>query len=877
MYQRLLAFFIAMAILLCAGVAMAGTVDEVLTFGYTPERQRQGTVEGAASYQVYEHRGGESYSQPLILSGDRWGGDLAGKWLIITVEGNNLYGFITPEKEVPIEPSTEVKQLTPLWKVKLSGTTPTKSHPTYHEYNGRKYIYIGTYTNQLNIIDITDFKTVFQNNLSNYQSQYITDVTSAPLVLTWKGPKTGKNHQVLVFTSGNTCKVFLITDPHEAGVTNDFYIDAASYGRTSSSPAPVNGGTGFAIGVDQGRSKGQLRIYYLDDILGETENGQVTLKSKTARVAKTTNAGLAASFSVHGDVIYFGDTQSNVYAFNTATNTQVWANKSCRGIFSNRSPAATETMIYFPAVGDKGKKGKLLAIDRATGKTEWVKDFDSRAQTAPAVLNFPNGPMVLEGTSKGDLFILAADGSPVQDEKLAPPINFENKYGSGIAGEISAVGDTAVLATQYGSIVIKLADINFQAISIDAGIPAGVKVKPGESYTGTAKFKYAGTEEVAWIGIGVFANSQYLRLIDENGNELPKLKFRKERNGPLFEMYYLQGLKPGEERIVAFDYTVPSSQLTLTAAINLNMEPVMIASGEATFEDNSVSISPLMDLQNLIAKITSHPESAPAGESITVAGQLTNEGTEPVNTTVRWSVNGNTVYEGPVTVDKTRDLSLPLSMPSSDASVVLEVNPGRNQPPGESSWADNRDSITINLAAARPQGGGDLTLTPNPARWWEMVTATLKPPAPTPPKGTLTSWSITSAKLTYPKKHPDWTFGHPLDPVGTVTVNMSTGGHASTVEFRQDWSNYGSNVYDIIEQRLIPGPTDYPITATYKIQYEYEYTIRHRDVDYWTDSDGNRHRDVDIWYETKTGSGTDTGTASAVLTVNGTSVLPRAH
>ncbi|WP_207641019.1 hypothetical protein, partial [Desulfofalx alkaliphila] len=51
----------------------------------------------------------------------------------------------------------------------------------------------------------------------------------------------------------------------------------------------------------------------------------------------------------------------------------------------NRSPALTGNTVYFPAVGQPGQRGKILAIDRNTHQTNWTVQFDSRAMTAPAV------------------------------------------------------------------------------------------------------------------------------------------------------------------------------------------------------------------------------------------------------------------------------------------------------------------------------------------------------------------------------------------------------------------------------------------------------------------------------------------------------------
>jgi hypothetical protein len=292
---------------------------------------------------------------------------------------------------------------------------------------------------------------------------------------------------------------------------------------------------------------------------------------------------------------------------------------------------------------------------------------------------------------------------------------------------------------------------------------------------------------------------------------------------------------------------------------------------------------------NLDVVITSYPEEVRQGKAITVTGELTSNSETPITTVVSWSVNGKKVFEGLVTVDKTRELNLPLSMPAGDTTVKVEVNPYRNQPASEITWEDNSDSITVKLAVAPRPGNGQLILTamsqagedlygeyhpsePRPAgtaKWTDTVTATLKPPAPNPPKGKLKSWSITSAKLTYPKRHPRFVFGNPLPPEGTTTVNMTTGGHTSTVSFREDWALDGTGIFSQIQDRLVAEtPKHYPISATYSIHYTYEYKIRHRSCH--TRSDGSRS--CHTWYETKTGSGTTGGTATAQLLVNGTGV-----
>jgi hypothetical protein len=209
---------------------------------------------------------------------------------------------------------------------------------------------------------------------------------------------------------------------------------------------------------------------------------------------------------------------------------------------------------------------------------------------------------------------------------------------------------------------------------------------------------------------------------------------------------------------------------------------------------------------------------------------------------------------------------------SGGCNLLAKINP--IDPPDDKDWSNNKKEIYVPPVQIKPgkgeltfqaysQGGPDIygnyippmPREPNTAKWTDTVKATLRPPAPVPPRGTLDWWKITSAKLTYPKKHPEFTFGHPLEPVGTVTIDMTPNGHEATAEFREDWSLNGAPIYDILEDRMIPGPTEYTITADYTIEYQYHYTE--------CDEDG-------CWTVTETA--TKSGSASGQLLVNGTGV-----
>ncbi len=860
---------IYMAVLILLSIAMPAfaqeypePVTDIETFGYSDERQRHSYVYGIGFHGYMQHLKGPSYSQPLILNsglihsgGDKWEeGRLKDRRVAVSIEDNVAYGLLLPKTDEP--PPAEPVELEELWSIKLSGNEPTKSDATYFEAdNGRKYLFVGTYSPYINIIDITDFE-----NAKPYKTKkctYATDITSAPLVMKWKG------HNILIASTGNTGNIVIITDPLKPE-SKEFYIKVGS-GRTSSSPTPVDGGKGFAVGLDG--AQGIMQVYYLDEILEEGPGGTVQQKSGTAHYQKNLPTGLPASFSSHGNKLYFGDKESRIYMFDTQTG-KLDANNShsAVGTFSNRSPAldVVNNQIIFPAVGRTGN-GAVVAVNCETGNTEWVQNFSGRAQTSPIVVTESGITQVWEGTSDGWLVkINAENGERFSAESFTEKLNID-EYAQGISGQISAVGPFMLASTEKGVKGYWLADyMNFQTVDLDPGIPEGEKAQPGQTYQGTATFRYdEGFYPQAYGNIGIFYGDEYLTLNDENGDEIEKVDFSFLGGGTT---HYI-GIDKGKEVIVYFDW-IAGNENTMTALINLNEYPVIQDYDEITIEDNKISITIPIDLENLKAQISECPVDARAGTKVNVIGTVINESGEPINTKIHWKVNGTIVDETEITIEDEKDVNLSFNMPDSDARVELEVNPGRNMPPDEMSWSDNKDSVTIDRLEDTSGGNSKLSFNPNPAKWWEMVTATLSPPKPTPPRGTITSWSISSAKLTYPKKHPDWTFGHPLDPVGTTTVNMSTGGHTSTVDFRQDWSNYGAEVYDVIDGRLIPGPTYYPISAEYKIDYTYKYKVRK------CSGSGENRRCRTV---TRTRSGSDSGTASAKILVDGTSRVPKAH
>ncbi len=258
--------------------------------------------------------------------------------------------------------------------------------------------------------------------------------------------------------------------------------------------------------------------------------------------------------------------------------------------------------------------------------------------------------------------------------------------------------------------------------------------------------------------------------------------------------------------------------------------------------------------------------------------------------------NGQSVTNDNLTSGDIKTYTFDWTAPESGETVLKGVI---DTPPLENKYSETTENDNIieetvfvrqppappstgNLSfQATSQGGKDIygeyispTNRPaNTAKWEDMVTATLKPPAPNPPRGTLKSWSITSASITIPVQHPQWSFNTPYAPVSKKTLNMTASGHTATAQFKEDWAIDGFNsgsgapgVYSHIEERIMADkPQPYTITATYAIKYTYEYKVRR------CSGSGENRRCRTV---TRTGSGTDSGTASANLLINGAGKVP---
>lgn len=210
----------------------------------------------------------------------------------------------------------------------------------------------------------------------------------------------------------------------------------------------------------------------------------------------------------------------------------------------------------------------------------------------------------------------------------------------------------------------------------------------------------------------------------------------------------------------------------------------------------------------------------------------------------------------------------------------------------DSNWSNNRAEAHIFVLQPPPlnpllnfqavsKGGQNaqgthvpsVSRTPNTARWSDTVAANFRAPGPPPPINrcySLKKWELRSATIKYPKVHPEFTFGSPEEPKGTVSKRMSvnSSNNTATTSFIQDWSVNGAQIFDAIRGQMVPGPTNYNISVDYLM--DWHYTI-------CTPSCCGEDKCSPCCVSCKDVETTRSGTITAQLLVDGTGLNPLAQ
>ncbi|OPX87041.1 MAG: hypothetical protein A4E53_02651 [Pelotomaculum sp. PtaB.Bin104] len=392
------------------------------------------------------------------------------------------------------------------------------------------------------------------------------------------------------------------------------------------------------MGLDGGfQNHGELRIYYLDDILSEDSSGKVVKGSEITKVVKSLPSGLVASFAVDGDNLFFGDSNSNIYIYNMATGQLAYRDDNA-GTFSNRSPALTDSRIYFPVTnyGSADAQGKLLAIERSDGSTAYAMPMEykgenlGRAMTAPVVLRGPDSSAsILIGTGLGYLDIINPfTGDHYTAFKVAD-ITGDPGYASGVSGEISAWENICVTTTEKGVIIWQLKpEVNLKVTNItldpspgNIGQPTSgtitVENDSEKSFTGTNTIwrvrhsdgtVLAENTIVTDLAAGEQKTLPFSFTPDVAGEYSVAAMINPDHTNPPDEVNFLSGDWPGDNRMEV-PYVVKGKDYDIKVQITPGMNPWETIENPASMWANVV-----------VSRKDTLPETLPVRLTISGAG-----------------------------------------------------------------------------------------------------------------------------------------------------------------------------------------------------------------------------------------------------------------
>lgn len=502
--KKMIVFLLVLLFVAGSSFAYAAPVDEISTFGGDSLRQRYTNAEAGNLFATIIGAVGKSYSQPLILDGSRFG---VQNPVTVFMAGEYLWAMEIPEVildekgQIAGEVYTSPLVFGPLklYDGSKAPAEPTGSHTTFASTTGLGDI----------LISGTRDGYIYIHDLKGQQKAKIdlqgSDITSAPLFMVWNG------HPLIIAGNGDGGDAVIVYNLEN----NDPQIAKVHIGgRISSSPSPIED-WGFIMGSD---GKNVVRAYNFADIFDEA-NGALVPKSDNPKYVWEYEAtsGVPASFAVLDDVVYFSSKDGVMRCLGIEGNNGKpdvrWINSANKGTYINHSPAVDEKYVYFPINNAGGNKGRLVVLEKGSGRTVTTMDFESRLVTSPAVTNLN----VIVGTEGGALAMFQKDTwskNAVPIASSSPP-PAKRQFSSGISAEISTIGDVLTVISTVNPadfaenesdagfnprIKVNPADKEITGLfaayrmlknipdvyvkSLDTGIPEGQNAEPGKTYTG---------------------------------------------------------------------------------------------------------------------------------------------------------------------------------------------------------------------------------------------------------------------------------------------------------------------------------------------------------------------------------------------------------
>lgn len=538
---------------------------------------------------------------------------------------------------------------------------------------------------------------------------------------------------------------------------------------------------------------------------------------------------------------------------------------------------------------------KLKSFDAATGRAvvEWRFDLNTGGSEKPWPLTDPEIRRQL---------------------RIKPPPGFEDSV-EGYRYELP------VIITWYG---VKRLAPNF-SVELDPGCPKDEQgsyvAEAGKTYTATVKFRagdpVAGQDsppyDVVVAGVHQLAGNRFypasLRYVSGDGKISSQQGLEPEIPEDV-TVHLVTFNRENAEVVAEFSWTARADTKQLAAVINykwprtdpLPYTMTFYREGEAgdQYGDN-VAVVPIKVLAppDLYVKSlnpgTSEVEQGRKYAATVVYG-LKNTVSGPVQAKLELTHNGYSVsgVDGQLVTfspGEEKSFGFNFTGQAQDSVLIAKIRPMEGD---DADWSNNSKQVVVPLKKedGAPDQPGSLTFQAvsqtrskarpaGTAKWTDWVTATLRPPTPDPPRSDawIEDWWIESASLAYPKKNPNFTIGCPYPPSGTRTVSMKVvDKHTAKVEFREDWALDGAPVYCLLEGRLMAEePKYYTITARYTVGYVYAWLERRTGSYTVCDSKGKCTTHSYTYYVKRTAQGSDSGTVTGRLLVNGTGVDSRAQ
>jgi hypothetical protein len=681
---------------------------------------------------------GKSYSQPLILSPEKFAGTGLNvqRPVVIIFAANRLYAYETPVDD-PKHRGYTIMTPAPLWSpIDIPGgdfsNEPAGSHPTYYEDSkGNKRIYVGTADGRLVTCNLAG-KDVQSYNLNTSSTN--RRITSAPLVTEYMG------HVVVVAGGGSDGKVYIVTNLDRKEGANAYSWNVG--GVVTSSPAPLYDNAGKIVGfvIASDGASGTVKMFEFSKILKPDANGWLVKSGNTAQKFNKGMAGIPASFAVDGKNIYFSDKRGRFFKLSYQydpqkgicnTDLKAFTEYYHPKTFINHSPAVDDKYVYFPIVDFKGSgKGLVVAIDKNTGKkVKATEEYGTRVVTAPVILE--DAGLMFVGVESGHMAVNEIDypENPTLMPKIgAAPIaipegikdrNNNRALADGLCTEISVgngwlvLGGTlpaSMFSGERGSIIMIKLNTGAPDFIIDKIDPGTNKAEPGKTYKGIAYARRApiapGTDESDWV-----IDSVPVR-ISSSLNSSTKI----------WSDTRIALNTPDSSIQIPFEWTAPTDKnsITITAEINPLMLPpstyrqYMERDYKNNFKTVTVPVSmpppPQEEVIDLIAEMGEYNPALMVGEADSYSVVIRNTGSKPITTDLVWRQNGKQIRKISITIPAkgVKEDGIKFTMPNvkdgATVNVEAEVNPGRNKPTKEKTFANNMVKLPVECLGPDTRG-----------------------------------------------------------------------------------------------------------------------------------------------------------------------------